>query len=186
MSAPRAVPSTPKSDSFSLVDLTTEFAESINFGKALANYLIERNRTKNMRKVVEAAKDALDARNREERDRTEIIVENYRQQMSAFLDQQQEKLRLETQRMEMESKALVERAASERERHSLKVRQLTALMKMYLDHIEQMQRHMSDIESDAERFVKKNRLYFQLEEDCRAKFAYINKRLNQLQNESEE
>ena len=166
--------------SITVPEVIDQFIDSINLGRALSTFLVERNRTKNMRKAIAAQKHELDVRNLEERNRTEIIVEEYRQRMSAFLDQQQELLRLETQKIERENQMLVEGVTMERERQSLKLKHLCALLKMYLDHIEQMQKCMADVEHDAERYVKKNRLYFRLEDDCRKKFVYINKCLKEL------
>ena len=73
----------------SLPQVQESFSESLNVFKAFANYLVERNRTRDMARQFAAARRALDARNYEAERQSEIIVANYAEQLKHFLAEQE-------------------------------------------------------------------------------------------------
>lgn len=155
-------------------------AESLNLFKAFGNYIAERSRTKNLARQVEAAKNTLDARNNEAWRQSEIILDSYTERLNKFLTQETQKLELETQRIEMESAAQVEQIQNARERESARIRELVRLLEYYRSFLNEEQKFLSEIEVALQKFMTRNKFYYQVKEDCRIKVKWIRNLLNQM------
>ena len=155
-------------------------AESLNLFEALGNYIAERSRTKNLTRQVEAAENALDARNDEAQRQSEIILDSYTERLNKFLAQETQKLELETQRIEMESAAQVEQIQNARERESARIRELVRLLEYYRSFLNEEQKFLSEIEVALQKFMTRNKFYYQVKEDYRIKVKWISNLLNQI------
>lgn len=155
-------------------------AESLNLFEAFGNYIAERSRTKNWARQVEAAENALDARNDEVRRQSEIILDSYTERLNKFLAQKTQMLELETQRIEMESAAQVEQIQNARERESARIRELIRILEYYRSFLNEEQKFLSEIEAASQKFMTRNKFYYKVKEDCRIKVKWICNLLNQI------
>ena len=156
------------------------YEESLNILKAFANYIVERNRTRDMAQQFAAAENALDARNTEARQQSEIILSNYAERLNKFLACKTQKLELETQRIEMESAAQVEQIQNARERESARIRELIRILEFYRSFLDEEQKFLAEFEVAPQKFMTRNKFYYQVKEDCRIKVKWIQNLLKQI------
>ena len=164
----------------SLPQVQESFSESLNVFKAFANYLVERNRTRDMARQFAAARRALDARNYEAERQSEIIVANYAEQLKHFLAEQEAEMRLLTEKIELEGRAIAEQIRDERAQQHEELELTRQILNRHLKLISRMQEFLSEAESSPESYVRKNRQYFRVVEECRAKMRAVQNRLNDL------
>lgn len=164
----------------SLPQVQESFFDSFNVIKAFANYLVERNRTRDMARQFAAARQALDARNYEAERQSEIIVANYAEQLEHFLEEQRAEMKLLTEKIELEGRAIAEQIRDERSRQRAELELTRQILKQHLKLISRMQEFLSEAESSPESYVRKNRQYFRVVEECRAKMRVVQNRLNDL------
>jgi len=155
-------------------------ADSLNIFTAFANYLVERNRTRDLARQISAAENALDARNAEARRQSEIIIANYAERLKNFLDTKRREFDLETQRIEQKSVAQVEVIRNDRERHQREVAAQIKMLEFYRSFLEEAQTFIAEIEDSPEKFVTRNKFYYQVCEDCRVKQKWLRDLLNKI------
>ena len=170
-------------DEISLNRVRQDYEGSLNIFEAFANYLVERNRTKDLNRQIETLETALDARNIEAKNQSKIIIDNYTERMKFFLETQRRELELEIQRIELKNAELVEGIRYERERQRSRITVLTKLLNFYLSSLEQIQKFLAETEESPELFVTKNKFRHQVKEDCRVKLKKINGLLKKIGNE---
>lgn len=156
------------------------YSESLNIFEAFANYLVERNRTSDMAKQIAAAESALDARNEEARRQSEIILDNYAERLQKFLDTERDKLKLETQRIELESEERVQQIQDAREREHARFKSLVSSLENYRSFLDEASKFLSEFESNPEKFLTRKKIYYQVKEDCRIKMKWITNLLKQI------
>lgn len=167
-----------------------DYENSLNIFTAFANYLVERNRTKDLAKQCAAAKNALDARNAEAQRQSELIIDNYAERMNNFLAAKRQEFELETQRIELESAERVAIVRNAAERQHAKIKAFLDMLKFYRSFLDDMQKYLAELddmkksfeegEESPEKFLTKNKFYYQVKEDCRVKMKQITKLLKDL------
>lgn len=155
------------------------YEESLNIFEAFADYIVERNRTRNMSRQFAAAESALDARNDEARRQSEIILDGYAERLKNFLEAKRQEFELNTRRIEMESAAQVEQLQNERERQHRKTVQQIELLEYYRSFLDEAQKFLAEVENSPEKFMSRNKFYYQVKEDCRIKMKWV---LNLIKN----
>ena len=154
--------------------------ESLNIFKAFANYIVERNRTRDLARQIDAAEAALDARNDVARNQSQIIVAEYAERLNNFLATKRQELALETQRIELESADRVNQIQNDREREHRRISELIEVLKYYRSFLEDVQKFLAEVEDSPEKFVTKNKFYHQAKEDCRVKIKWIGNLLKRI------
>lgn len=150
-----------------------DYEESLNVFKAFANYVVERNRTQDMKKQFAAAKRVLDARNAEARLQISMIIANYAERMQEFLTKKKQEFKLETQRIESENAEIVEKIHNAAERQHAKIKMFIELFNYYRSALDEIQQFLMEAEKISEISISKNKFYFQAKEDCRCKLRQI-------------
>lgn len=153
---------------------------SLNIFKAFANYLVERNRTRDLSRQIYAAERALDARNAEARRQSEIVIANYAERLQAFLASKRAEFDLETQRLVAQSTERVEQLQNEAERRHRENQARVKMLEFYRSFLEDAQKFLAEVEDSPEKFVTHNKFYWQACEDCRVKSNAICRLLNQI------
>ena len=74
---------------------------------AAADFLVEHNRTGQLKQRIAAEEDALDARNREARRQSDIKLKEYAKQLAVQVDSWQKELDLQVQQLELEAEGFV-------------------------------------------------------------------------------
>ena len=156
------------------------YSESLNIFEAFGNYLVERNRTRDMAKQIAAAEDALDARNEEARQQSEIILANYAERLQEFLRNKRQELELETKRIERESAALVQQIQSEREREHARLEKIAQLLEHYRSFLDEASDYIAEFEASPEKFLTRNKFYHRVKEDYRIRLKWISSLLKQI------
>lgn len=156
------------------------YEDSLNIFTAFANYLVERNRTKDLAKQYAAAESALDARNAEARRQSESIIANYAERLNNFLAVKRQEFELETRRIELESAELVAIVRNAAERQHAKITAFLDMLKFYRSLLDDMQKFLAEVEESPEKFITKNKFYYQVKEDCRVKMKQITKLLKDI------
>lgn len=154
--------------------------ESLNVFQAFADYLVERNNTRELIKRIDATKKSLDVRNYEAERQSKIIIDNYAVRLKNFVAKKRQEFELETQRLELESVAQVEAVQNAVERQRRKISAQIKLIEFYRSLLEDAQIFLVEIEDNPEQFVTRNKFYYQVREDRRVKSNYIRKLLNDL------
>lgn len=167
----------------SVPTIQKNYAESLNFFEAFANYLIEHSRTQDIEKQFAAAESALDSRNTETRLQSATIIANYAERLRSFVESQAREFELETQRLEIESSELVTDLHNERERQRLKIRAQIKALEHYRKFLDESQAFLTEIEQCSEKFATKNKFYFQVKEDCRLRMKWIRDLLKKIDND---
>lgn len=153
---------------------------SLNIFKAFANYLVERNRTRDLSRQIDAAERALDARNAEARRQSEIVIANYAERLQAFLASKRAEFDLETQRLVAESTERVEQLQNEAERRHRENQARIKMLEFYRSFLDDAQKFLAEVEDSPEKFVTHNKFYWQACEDCRVKSNAIRHLLKQI------
>lgn len=153
---------------------------SLNIFKAFANYLVERNRTRDLSRQIDAAERALDARNAEARRQSEIVITNYAERLQAFLTAKRAEFDLETQRLVAESTERVEQLQNEAERRHRENQARIKMLEFYRSFLDDAQKFLAEVEDSPEKFVTHNKFYWQACEDCRVKSNAICRLLKQI------
>ena len=153
---------------------------SLNIFKAFANYLVERNRTRDLSRQIYAAERALDARNAEARRQSEIVIANYAERLQAFLASKRAEFDLETQRLVAESTERVEQLQNEAERRHRENQARVKMLEFYRSFLDEAQKFLAEVEDSPEKFVTHNKFYWQACEDCRVKSNAIRHLLKQI------
>lgn len=153
---------------------------SLNIFKAFANYLVERNRTRDLSRQIYAAERALDARNAEARRQSEIVIANYAERLQAFLASKRAEFDLETQRLVAQSTERVEQLQNEAERRHRENQARVKMLEFYRSFLEDAQKFLAEVEDSPEKFVTHNKFYWQACEDCRVKSNAIRRLLKQI------
>ena len=153
---------------------------SLNIFKAFANYLVERNRTRDLSRQIYAAERALDARNAEARRQSEIVIANYAERLQAFLTAKGAEFDLETQRLVAESTERVEHLQNEAERRHRENQARIKMLEFYRSFLDDAQKFLAEVEDSPEKFVTHNKFYWQAYEDCRVKTNAIRRLLKQI------
>lgn len=184
--APDLLPVTSSYDSqISTSRAQESFFDSLNVVKAFANYLVERNRTKDMSRKFAAARQALDARNYEAERQSEIIIANYARKLENFLEQQKAEMKFLTEKIHLESIAIAEQVRNERERQRSELQLTRQILSQHLKCIAQMQEFLTELENSPELYATENRYYFQVQEDCRVKMRRIQKLLKNFEEQAD-
>ena len=85
-----------------------EYRNSLNFGKALGNYLIEKNRTKDLAKQYAYERQKLNVRNEEFRKQQEIRINNYVERINSMVEKDRQQLVLETERIQIQGQEYID------------------------------------------------------------------------------
>ena len=163
-----------------ILNVRRNYAESLNFFAAFANYFVERSRTQDLEKQFAAAENALDSRNTEARLQSEMIIANYAERLQEFLETQARELELETQRIELESSERVEIVRNEREREHARITELIRVLEHYRAFLVEAQNFLAELERSPEKFATKNKFYFQVKEDSRLRMKWIRDLLKKI------
>lgn len=158
------------------------YAESLCFFEAFADYLVERSRTQDIEKQFAAAEEALDSRNAEARLQSATIIANYAERLKGFVESRAREFELETQRLEAESAERVEIVRNEREREHFRITELIQVLEHYRTFLVDSQKFLAEIEQCSEKFATKNKFYFRVKKDYDLRLKWIQKLLNKIDN----
>lgn len=155
-------------------------AESLNLIEALGNYIVERNRTKNLEKQFDAMKNALDSRNLEARHQSQIIINECAERLNNFLASERERLKIETQRIELESTAKVQQLQNDRERKSAEIQSIRKSLEYFGSILNEEQNLLDELKHSPQTFVTRNKFYYQVKEDHRIHLKWVQQLLKQI------
>ena len=151
------LPTKIDSRSFDVGAVCRQYENSLNLGKAFGNYLIERNRTKDMAREFAAKEAALDARNYEAEKQSKIIEKNYAVRLQQFLEYSRQELDLENKKLFEKSEVIAEQVKNARETEQEKISILTEVLSLYHKYIVEMQEFLHELEN---RLIVPKALYF--------------------------
>ena len=159
-----------------------EYQESLNFGKALSNYLIQRNRTHDMEKTFKAGRKMLDARNEAFRQESAEEIKAYAVKLSALLAKREAELEIETKQIKLKNEEIVEVVTYNRAANQTQQQLIRQFTELHLGCIGDIQSYLSEIEKTSLLFARNNRHYYNLREHCERTMRILNNRLKSIVN----
>ena len=158
------------------------YQESLNFGKALSNYLIQRNRTYDMEQTFKAGRKMLDARNEAFRQEAAEEIKAYAAKLSALLAKREAELEIETQRIKLKNEEIAEIVTYNRAAHQGKLQLVIQFTELHLGCMRDIQSYLNEIEKSSISFIQNNRHYYNLREHCERTMRILNNRLKSIVN----
>lgn len=153
-----------------------DFQESLDCIQAFGDYLIERNRTKALKKQIHTAQRALDVWNEETEKQMQDRLNTAEQRFQCFLTEGKKKFEQELQQSVFETLDQAETMSDDNRKAHFQHQEMQKVLEMYRTYLSDLDKQLVSLKKDAAADVRN--LYFQrLEDDYEKKTSKIQKYL---------
>lgn len=153
-----------------------DFQESLDCIQAFGDYLIERNRTKALKKQIHTAQRALDVWNEETEKQMQDRLNTAEQRFQCFIAEEKKKFEQELQQSVLEAADQAETMRDNNRKVHFQHQEVQKVLEMYRTYLADLDKQLASLKKDAAADVRN--LYFQrLEDDYEKKASKIQRYL---------
>ncbi|MFV0618791.1 hypothetical protein ACE418_12935 [Megasphaera sp. WILCCON 0056] len=176
LTADLSYPASTTPDLPTIQEVQHDFKESLDCIQAFGDYLIERNRTKALKKQIHTAQRALDVWNEETEKQVQDRLNTAEQRFQCFLAEEKKKFEQELQQSVLEASDQAETMSDDNRKAHFQHQEVKKVLEMYRTYLSDLDKQLVFLKKDAAADVRN--LYFQrLADDYEKKASKIQKYL---------